>query len=67
MEVGYYRRYVHAVTTGGTVTDNLLVGPEDFATYTVTAPVDDRLPDGGGYTVGPLYNLNQTTSVSRTC
>jgi hypothetical protein len=45
-------------TTGGTVTDNLAVSPNDLATYTVTAPSDPRLPGGGGYTVGPLYNLN---------
>jgi hypothetical protein len=58
VEVGYYRRTFTQYTTGGTVTDNLAIGPNDFATYTVTAPVDDRLPGGGGYTVGPLYNLN---------
>jgi hypothetical protein len=58
VEVGYYRRTFTQFTTGGTVTDNLAIGPNDFATYTVTAPIDERLPGGGGYTVGPLYNLN---------
>jgi hypothetical protein len=46
-------------TTGGTVTDNLLVSPSDVTAITVTAPNDPRLPGGGGYQVGPLYNLNQ--------
>jgi hypothetical protein len=45
-------------TTGGTVTDNLLVSPSDMAEMTFTAPRDPRLPDGGGYPVGPIYNLN---------
>jgi hypothetical protein len=58
VEVGYYRRSFTQYTTGGTVTDNLAVSPSDLATYTVTAPSDARLPDGGGYTVGPLYNQN---------
>jgi hypothetical protein len=58
VEVGYFRRWFTQYTTGGTVTDNLAVSPGDLATYTVTAPSDPRLPDGGGYTVGPLYNLN---------
>jgi hypothetical protein len=58
VEVGYFRRWFTQFTTGGTVTDNLAVSPGDLATYTVTAPSDPRLPGGGGYTVGPLYNLN---------
>jgi hypothetical protein len=59
VEVGYYRRSFTMFTTGGTVTDNLLVSPRDLATYSITAPADSRLPSGGGYTVGPLYNQNQ--------
>jgi Carboxypeptidase regulatory-like domain len=58
VEVGYYRRAFTQYTTGGTVTDNLAISPDDVATYTVTAPSDPRLPNGGGYTVGPLYNVN---------
>jgi hypothetical protein len=59
VEVGYYRRSFTMFTTGGTVTDNLLVSPRDLATYSITAPADSRLPRGGAYTVGPLYNQNQ--------
>jgi hypothetical protein len=58
VEVGYYRRSFTQYTTGGTVTDNVSVSPSDLATYTVTAPSDPRLPNGGGYTIGPLYNQN---------
>jgi hypothetical protein len=58
VEVAYNRRSFTMYTTGGTVTDNLAVSPNDLATYTVTAPSDPRLPGSGGYTVGPLYNLN---------
>jgi len=57
VEVGYYRRTFTQYTTGGTVTDNLAIFPGDVSTYYVTAPLDSRLPNGGGYTVGPLYNL----------
>ena len=58
LEVGYYRRTFSQFFTGGTVTDNLSVAPSDLATYTLTAPGDARLPDGGSYPVGPLYNQN---------
>ena len=47
-------------TTGGSVTDNLAIGPNDVARFTLTAPSDPRLPGGGGQTVGPLYNTNPT-------
>ena len=58
VEVGYYRRSFTQFFTGGTVTDNLAISPNDVAAYTITAPSDARLPNGGGYTVGPLYNVN---------
>ena len=57
VEVGYYRRTFTQFTTGGTVTDNLNVGPNDLTPFFLTAPSDPRLPGGGGYQVGPLYNL----------
>ena len=40
------------------VTDNLAVTPADFDPYCVTAPVDSRLPDGGGNEICGLYNIN---------
>jgi hypothetical protein len=58
VEVAYHRRSFTMFTTGGTVTDNLSVSPNDLGAWTLTAPRDPRLPGGGGYPVGPLYNLN---------
>ena len=54
MDVGYFRRWFGNFG----VTDNLNLGPGDFGAFSVTAPVDARLPDGGGYTVNGFYNLN---------
>jgi hypothetical protein len=58
VEVGYYRRWFTMYTTGGTVTDNQAIGPNDVASFTVRAPADPRLPGGGNYTIGPLFNVN---------
>ena len=44
VEVGYYRRAFTMFTTGGTVTDNLLVSPNDVAAFTLTAPSDRACP-----------------------
>ena len=58
VEVAYHRRWFTMYTTGGQVTDNLAIGPNDVAAFTLTAPSDSRLPGGGGQTIGPLYNTN---------
>ena len=50
---GYYRSWQDNFR----VTDNLEVGPEDFSPYCITAPVDSRLPGGGGYQVCGLYDI----------
>src|SRR6185295_5756041 len=57
---GYYRRSFTMYFTGGTVTDNLALKPSDLGAFTLTAPRDPRLPNGGGYTIGPLYDVNPT-------
>jgi hypothetical protein len=57
VEVGYYRRTFTQFTTSGTVTDNLNVGPNDLTPYFLNVPSDPRLPGGGNYQIGPLYNL----------
>jgi hypothetical protein len=54
VEAGYTRRWYQ----GFIVTDNLAVKPSDFSPFSVTAPVDPRLPNGGGYTVSGLYDVN---------
>jgi len=56
VEVGYYRRTFTQFTTGGTVTDNLSISSGDLSAFYITAPLDPRLPGGGGYQVGPLYD-----------
>jgi hypothetical protein len=39
------------------VTDNRVVTPADFDAFGITAPVDPRLPGGGGYQITGLYDL----------
>ncbi|HXH24673.1 MAG TPA: hypothetical protein VNI78_05450, partial [Vicinamibacterales bacterium] len=47
------------------VTDNRALGPADYDTVTLTAPVDPRLPNGGGYPVTFLTrNANQALGVN---
>jgi hypothetical protein len=55
VEVGYYRRSFRQFTTTS-VNDDLNVGPNDLTPFFLTAPSDPRLPGGGGYRIGPLYN-----------
>jgi len=47
---GYNRRTFHNFF----VTDNLAVGPSDYDTYTLTAPLNPNLPGGGGYSFQAL-------------
>jgi hypothetical protein len=54
MEVGYFRRWYGNFTT----TDNLLVSASDYTQFSFTAPLDPKLPGGGGYPVTDNYNLN---------
>jgi hypothetical protein len=53
VEVGYYRR----TFDGFTMNDNLALAAGDLTPYTITAPSDPRLPGGGGYPVGTLYDV----------
>jgi hypothetical protein len=56
IEVGYYRRSFD----GFTMNDNLQLASEDLTPYTITAPSDPRLPNGGGYSIGTLYDVVPT-------
>jgi hypothetical protein len=58
VEVGYFHRSFTQYATSGVVTDNLAVSPNDVGTFYLTAPLDPRLPGGGGYRIGPLYDIN---------
>jgi hypothetical protein len=50
--------YYHKVFKGFTAPDNQLVTPTDYSQYCITAPVDSRLPDGGGNRICGLYDIS---------
>jgi hypothetical protein len=53
LDVGYFRRaWAHFQ-----VTDNLLVGPEDYTRFDMVVPSDPKLPNGGGYTLSGFYDV----------
>ena len=65
LNVGYFRRWFgnfaiggYSTATGTSATvDNLAVTPADYDSFCVTAPVDPRLPGGGGNQLCGLYDL----------
>jgi hypothetical protein len=56
IEVAYTRRWYH----GFTVQDNQVLATSDLTPYSITAPLDSRLPGGGGYVVSGLYDVLPT-------
>jgi hypothetical protein len=56
-EVTYHHRWFGNFTA----TDNVLVGPSDYSPYSIVAPEDPRLPNGGGYTIDDLWDINPTS------
>jgi len=55
IEVGYNRRWW---LNNETVVDNVLNTASDFGVFSITAPLDSRLPNGGGQLISGLYNIN---------
>ena len=56
VEAGYHRR---SWSNFNDVTDNVLVSASDFDSFSVTAPLDPRLPGGGGNVVAGLFNVSE--------
>jgi hypothetical protein len=56
IDVGYFRRWFGNFS----VVDNRALAPgvSDFGAFSVTAPLDSRLPNGGGYAFTNLYDIN---------
>jgi hypothetical protein len=50
---GYYR----SSYANFRATDNIAVTPADFDPYSITVPVDSRLPNGGSYPLSGLYDV----------
>ncbi len=54
INAGYFRNWF----SNFQATDNTLVTASDYNTYCITAPMDTRLPDGGGYQVCGLADIS---------
>jgi hypothetical protein len=53
VDVSYIRRWYH----GFFVVDNSSLQPSDLTPFTLVAPIDPRLPGGGGYPIAGLYDV----------
>jgi hypothetical protein len=53
LDVTYTRRWYR----GSSVADNLALQPSDLTPFNLIAPLDPRLPGGGGYVITGLYDV----------
>jgi len=54
LDIGYYRRWFGNFQS----LENTVWTASSFDKFSITAPLDSRLPGGGGYVIPNLYNLN---------
>jgi len=57
-EVTYIRRWFQNFS----VVDNLALHPADLTPFSIVAPLDPRLPGGGGYVIPDLYDVSPDKS-----
>ena len=57
VDVGFFRRWYGNFAA----TDDLSLSPADYDPFSITAPVDSRLPGGGGNTLTGLFDLKPTS------